>query len=438
MNDQLELLQVPRNIEAEQSVIGSMLIDARCVGDVMAKLHSQDFYMEQNRDIFETISAMWQNSENIDPITVLEEMRLRGVYDEANSRRYVLELMEITPTAASVLEYAELLKRESMRRELYDALEDAKLSLLGKECPQTLCASLQGKLEVIASEERSASLVSSAEAMLEFINYRDRVDSGVRAHVSSGFEKLDDLLGGGFVKEGLYILAARPGVGKTTLGLQIADAVAGRGVPTAFFSLEMSRVQLSAKRIAVDTGLSSNKILLGDMAEQDYEKVALSSAKLGKYRVEFNKKPSATVSEIGFLAKQMKGCGFVVVDYLGLVRHEGAGNLYERVTATSNELKRLARSLGIPILCLAQLNRENQNRANKTPMLSDLRDSGAIEQDADGVLLLHRPLMGNDEEPRDPQPVPLECILAKNRHGQTGKVDLNMYLRSGRIRQVYS
>lgn len=431
-------LQVPHNLEAEQSVLGSMLIDPRCIPQAVAALGGEDFYLPQNRELFETIRGMCREGQTTDLVTVLERMRQAGAYDEKQSRRYVLQLMELTPTARNLEEYMGLLAQESLRRRLLALLEETTKAMWEREDPLVLCAALEGGLEQLTGKERGGALVDSTEALLQFLDYRDRVDSGAAACVKTGYKQLDETLGGGFVQEGLYILAARPGVGKTTLGLQIADRVASRGVPVLFVSLEMSLEQLSAKRVAVETGLSSHQILLGSLGEADWAQVTAASNRLSRYPIRFNRKPGAGVSNVAFMARQVKGCGLVVIDYLGLLSHEKGGSLYERVTLTSNALKRLARSLGVPILCLAQLNRAKEGRSDKSPWLSDLRDSGAIEQDADGVLLLDRPLLGKQEEPKGSDPAPLACIVAKNRHGATGRVDFNLYLNSGRIRPAYS
>lgn len=432
-----ELSQVPHSPEAEQSVLGAMLIDPRCIREVLAVLRPKDFYLPQNRDIFEAIQGMHREGKAIDPVTVLEEMRRLGVFDPEQSRRYMFQLMEITPTAAHVMRYAEALMETALCRAALERLEAAREALAGGEDPNQVCAALQGTLESLTDRERSDAIVDSTGAMLSFLDYRNRVDGGVEGFVSTGYKALDDTLGGGLVKEGLYILAARPGVGKTTLGLQIADKAAALGVPVLFVSLEMSLEQLSAKRIAVETGIGSGLILLGSLGDDEYDKITHASHKLARQPIQFNRKPGATVQEVAFMARRVKRCGLVVIDYLGLLRHEGGNSLYERVTETSNGLKRLARSLGIPILCLAQLNRAKEQRGDKRPQLSDLRDSGAIEQDADGVLLLHRPLMGREEEGRGSDPAPLECYIAKNRHGAMGKMRFNLYLTSGRIRPAY-
>lgn len=431
---ELSRLQIPHSLEAEQSVLGSLLIDARCAVEIMPTLGATDFFGDINRELYTIITDMLVQGETLDVVTVLNHLRQDGGHDEASSRAYVMQLMQTTPTAKNAAEYAAIVKAEAQRRELLTLLREAIDSIQSHAEAREVCGQLQGQIDALNAGERSDSLASSMDNMLGFLDYRDMVDSGKSGFVPTGYKSLDGMLGGGFVKEGLYILAARPGVGKTTFGLQIAERVAEKGTPVLFVSLEMSLDQLASKRLSVETGLASNKILLGDLAD-NYDAVNLAALRLSKRPLSFNRKPWATVADIGFLARQVKGCGLVVVDYLGLIRHETKGSLYERVTETSNTLKRLARSLGVPVLCLAQLNRENQQRADKKPQLSDLRDSGAIEQDADGVLLLHR--LGTEQEDKT-APTALDCIVAKNRHGATGRANFNMYLGNGRIVPAYT
>ena len=233
-------------------------------------------------------------------------------------------------------------------------------------------------------------------------------------------------MGGGFVPGSLNILAARPGCGKSTTALQIADKAAVSGIPTMFVSLEMEVEQLTAKRIAVESGISSNMLLLHQLSDEEYKKVEAATDVLRKRPLVISDRRSMSIGDVGVAVRQVKGCGLVVLDYMGLLRYEQGRTLYESVTRTSNELKRLARALKIPILCLCQLNREVESRKGAPPRLSDLRDSGAIEQDADSVLLLHQ-LEGDRLST-------LICNVAKNRHGPAGAdVEFAWDKRTGRL-----
>ena len=423
-------LSVPHSAEAEQSVIGSMLIDPSCITDVLGRTSIEDFYLPINRNVFNVISEMNHTGKKIDPVTVLDQMKKDGTYTD-ESQGYVLELMQVTPTAANVMKYVEILNNETMKRGLLNLTTEAANKVRNNEKPQNICSYIQGETEKLAESQTRSDLISSLDACTEFYNMLDEMSGSKRKpYVRSGYEQLDAILGGGFVNEGLYIIAARPGCGKTTLGLQIADRAAKSGIPTIFMSLEMSRFQITAKRVAVITGMSSNKITTGEVYDEEFKKIENACSELSDYPLAINRKPSATVDEIGFLARQVKGLGLVVVDYLGLIRNSAGKSLYEKATDTSNNLKRLARTLGVPIICLAQLNREVEGRGGK-PRISDLRDSGAIEQDADGILLLHRNM--EDIPENDYTPTELICTVGKNRHGKTGEMRFQFFLSSGRI-----
>ena len=251
----------------------------------------------------------------------------------------------------------------------------------------------------------------------------------------SGYPQLDALLGGGFLNSGLYIIAARPGMGKTTFALNIADQFDGN---VLFVSLEMSTEQVTAKRLARVAGLPSSTLLMRDnLVDGEWEKVADASSKLAKSGMVVNRKMGVTVSEIGLMARSVKNLTAVVVDYLGLIRSDVRGSRYEQVSQISADLKQLAISLDVPIIALSQLSRASEQRTDKRPSLADLRDSGAIEQDADGVLLLYRGdyyELSQDKKPGEPSLI--ECTLAKNRHCRTGRVFFNAYLAVNRIKEA--
>lgn len=424
-------LRIPHSAEAEQAVIGSILIDPACITDVMCKTRVEDFYLPRNKDVFTAIYEMHSKGKTIDPVTVLDQMKRSGTYTD-ETQGYLLELMQVTPTAANVMKYVEILNGETMKRQLYEVTDYIKESVQGGMPAQYVCAYVQDKIADIGEARTGSELIDSVTACTEFFNYIDALSDGRRKpYVRSGYSLLDYTLGGGFMNGGLYILAARPGIGKTTIALQIADNIAKSGTPTLFMSLEMPKEQITAKRVAVHSGVNYTKVITGELESSEWKKVTDSCAALGEYPLTINRKPSATVDEIGFLARRVKGLGFIVIDYLGLIRNNNGKSQYEKITDTSNNLKRLSLTLGVPILCLAQLNREVEGRQTNKPRTSDLRDSGAIEQDADGILLLHRDLEDVSDDPSIP--TELTCTIGKNRHGRTGEVKFMVFLSSGRI-----
>lgn len=252
--------------------------------------------------------------------------------------------------------------------------------------------------------------------------------------VATGITAIDDLLSGGMINGGLYILAANTGCGKTALALQIADAVANEDSSVLFITLEMDESQLTARRLARVAKVPASHLIMQRLSDDEYEHIRQQLPTLKQKYLVFSSEGVFTVSNIQALAGQVPNLRLVIIDYLGLLQSEPyCGNRYEATTAISNALKALARLLGVPILCLAQLNRANAQRLDKHPILADLRDSGSIEQDADGVLLLYRPDMyASCPIPTDKEvAVRVECNLAKHRHGATGRTTLALKLSTG-------
>lgn len=415
-----------QGISPDVSLAGAILIDPRCLDEVRRTVMPEMFGDRRCRAIYEAACELSDEGATIDPVTI----RSRAAeWDDA----FAQQAMEITLTAANVGAYCEALHTEFLRRELLAGIQERADSLLAGHDPLGEAAELLTLTERITAGSNDAGAVSAREAAMELLEDLDRAEEGYLAFVETGFSDLDRILGGGLLREGLYILAARPGCGKTTLAAAMAERMLERGRRVLFVSLEMSRKQLMARRVAADVGrVTAAQILRGELAEEERKSVGESLVRLSKRPLFFNRRASVNVSEIQFLAKQNRA-DVVIIDYLGLMRHEAGKSLYERVTGTSNQLKRMARGLETPVFCLAQLNREVEGRQNQEPRLSDLRDSGAIEQDADGVLLIHRPAV---EDADEYGPVPMEVTVAKNRHGRTGKVELNWYMRSGRILEV--
>lgn len=415
-----------QGISPDVSLAGSILIDPRCLDEVRRTITPEMFGDRRCRAIYEAACELSDEGATVDPVTIRSRA---SEWDDTFSR----QAMEITLTAANVGAYCEALHTEFLRRELLAGIQERADALLAGHDPLGEATELMTLTERIAEGSYDAGVVSAREAAAELLEDLDRVDEGYRAFVETGISDLDRILGGGLIREGLYILAARPGCGKTTLAAALAERMLERGRRVLFVSLEMSRKQLMARRVAADVGrVTAAQILRGELAEEERKSVGESLVRLSKRPLFFNRRASVNVSEIQFLAKQNRA-DVVIIDYLGLMRHEAGKSLYERVTGTSNQLKRMARGLETPVLCLAQLNREVEGRQNQEPRLSDLRDSGAIEQDADGVLLIHRPAA---EDADEYGPTPMEVTVAKNRHGRTGKIELNWYMRSGRILEV--
>lgn len=417
---------------AEQSVAGALLIDANCYSAVRAIVGPGDFSSAPCGAILRAVGRLVDAGEPVDPVTIQANA---ARYGETLTSKYLIELMDVTPTTANAVEYARAVRDASVRRSVLAIAEQLADRARGRETPiAQLIADGVGQLQQIVATGNKLT-VSSEEMVNEYLDRLDRLAEGAAPVVQTEIKPLDKLLGGGFVTESLYILAARPGVGKTTLGMKIAENVAKRE-PTLFVSLEMSREQLTSRRLAVKTGIWIPKILNGTLKSEELTEVCGAAAEMAESRLRINQAPSATVADIALMARSMPGLRLIVVDYLGLIQSEGrTESIYERMTANSAALKRLARSTGAPVLCLAQLNRESEKRTDHRPQMQDLRDSGAIEQDADGIMMLHRPAKywAPDKRPGPSEPELLEVEVVKNRHGPTGRINLDLYGTNGRI-----
>lgn len=415
-------------IEAESSVCGSVLLDAGCLGTVMEHVSADDFAIEANRAIFSAAVELDKAGEVVDPVTI---QKLAG---EVVSRDYMFDLMQYTGTAANAEIYAIETRRASMRRSIQVLAEKLMENTGVSDDPREVIASAQRALESIEEQDTGRELSTSGDAMFAYYAHREAVDSGRGGFVPTGFKALDRMLGGGLLNTGFYILAARPGMGKTTMALSIADWVADNIGPVLFISLEMDEEQMAGKRIARSAGIGYDSLMMGRLSEDERKRSAEHSAKLAQRPLYTNKKAFATIDDIANMARKVKGLQLLVIDYFGLIRsREKKGTRYELYTDISGEIKSLARKLKKPILCLAQLNRENGDRKDKRPQLSDLRDTGALEQDADGVIFLHCPSYYSQEKPDPWGPDPMEIILAKNRHARTGTCEAAFYRAVGRI-----
>jgi len=392
-----------------------------------------DFTLAAERAIFEAACRLEDEGKPADVVTILEDARKHGA---DVSDRYAAELLQITPTAAHAEAYARQVHEEAVRRRLAAVGETLLEDAQDQQKPTAGVIAVTMQALENADTAPQTAMLSTSDALSGFLDYRERLEAGQAVTVSTGYPGLDKLLGGGMLHQGLYILAARPGCGKTTLGLKLAEQAAKSGA-CLFFSLEMSLEQITARRIAAESGLSIGQLMTGQsLSDDEQAKLANAASVLSTHDFRLNRAPGASVADIAQAAHLTKNLRLVVVDYLGLVRSDERGlSIYERVTKNSAALKALARSLDVPVLCLCQLNRAAEQRADKTPSMADLRDSGAIEQDADAVILLHRPGMYEPGEVKPWESQTLTAIVAKNRHGATGKLNFDFWGSSGIIRE---
>ena len=430
MDEELLTRQLPHSVEAEQAVLGAMLIDARCIPTVIEKLRSEDFYLKQNRDIYETIYAMFSLSETIDPVTVLDKMRLHGVFDENTSRSYILQLMEVTPTAANVGEYMDIVKDKSLLRRIAETAGDLTAMVQeGSAAGQEVLDAAEQRIYAIRQGRAAQGLTPLSSVVLDVLDRLEELsksDSAVPG-LSTGLPDVDSAISG-LNNSDLILLAARPGMGKTSFALNVLLQVGKFSGKTAvFFSLEMSREQLAMRLISNEAFVDNKKLVTGRLTDEDWDKVALAAAALGRAKILIDDNPSLSVADMNAKCRRVEDLGLVVIDYLQLMQSAGGKQRYSNenrqqvVSDISRALKIMAKELNVPVVCLSQLSRGPESRQDKRPMLSDLRESGAIEQDADIVMFLYRDDYYNeDSESRNLA----ECIIAKNRHGETRKVEL--------------
>lgn len=419
-----ENYRLPENAEA--SIVGCLLLcpDTK---PVIARLVSEgDFFSPVYGAMFSAAMEL----EEPDSVAFRAAVKQRG-YTLPDG--FFAALGDIAVSRNNVELYARLLREDSQKRQLRELGQQLQESM---EEAAEMISSAASRLQEIERGSITGDIAAPDDLFRAFWDHRKMVESGVGA-VPTGFAPLDAILGGGMLRSGLYILAARPGMGKTTVALQFADSIAANVGPVLFVSLEMSLEQIEGKRIARMSGIPSDEILLGNGKNLDYRKVRSAAEELKKLPLHISRRSTATVAQIRRMARQIEGLQCVVVDYLGKVTPTSSkASRYEAVTAISHDLKTLAVELGVPVLALAQLNRENAGRNDKRPQLSDLRDSGAIEQDADGVIMLHREdYYAADEAPLNTwESVAMELIVRKNRHGRSfGICSAGFFPATGKI-----
>ena len=421
--------QMPHSLEGEQAVLGSMLIDPECVKDVMDKLQPGDFYLRQNREIFEAIYSMFSYARPVDGITVAEELRKNGTYDEQTTRRYLAELMEITPTSANVMEYVKIVRDKALLRGV--AIAASEITAMVQEGIGTASDTLDAAEQKIFAVRRGQSaqdmvpisrvLPDVLERLGEMTESQDHMPG-----LSSGFSAVDAKITG-LNKSDLLLLAARPGMGKTSFALNIALNVARSSRKTvAIFSLEMSAEQLVTRILSGEALVENYRLRTGNLRETDWQKIAAAASVLNQLDIRVDDNPMLSAADMNAKCRRLDNLGLVVIDYLQLMTSAGdKGNRGENrqqvVSDISRMMKIMAKELNVPVICLSQLSRANEKRDDKRPMLSDLRESGAIEQDADIVMFLYRDDYYNEDSEKHNI---AECIIAKNRHGETGKVEL--------------
>ncbi len=433
----LEGRKLPYSVEAEQAVLGSILIDPPSINLVASQLRSEFFYIPQHKKIYSVLSHMLELGGNtIDFVTVLEKLKSDGVYDEAGGKAYLAQLAQAVPSSANILTYVSIIRDRYYARSLMLAaqqiIKDVEENV--KDSSGLLDAAEQSIYDIREGIDFSGLThikeVISGETFdrLSKINHPDTRDDYIG--IPTGISALDRVITG-LNKSDLIVLGARPGMGKTSFALNIARNVAMQaGKTVCFFSLEMSRDQLAQRMLSSEAPVESQKLRTGELTEDEWTKLLNAGANLSKANIYFDESAGITVPEMRAKLQRMKKVDLVIIDYLGLMHSaRPKENRAQEVADITRSLKILAKDLRVPIIVCAQLSRATEGKGVKShkPALSDLRDSGSIEQDADIVLFLYREAYYDSEKADDAErsdPNKAICMVAKNRHGSIEDVPL--------------
>ncbi len=420
------IMQMPFSLEAEQSVLGSVLIEPACLPEVASILKAEDFYVEQNREIYEIMCGMFNESETIDIVTLLERMRTAGVHDEAGGKAYLVSMAEFVPSTANVVKYARIVEEKAYLRRLIEA---------SREIADSCFEAADEVSNIIDSAEQKIYEITQRRVAHSFRDIQEVIVSTYdRLHGLSG-DNRDDYLGmptyyqtvdrlmTGMGKSDLIFIAGRPGMGKTSFALNVARNVAVKSKKAvAIFSLEMSSEQIVSSMLSTEAMVDSVKLRSGELSGEDWVNLARAASTLASCRIRIDDSTGITVTEMKAKLRREKDLGLVIIDYLQLMTSgKKSDSRVNEVSEITRSLKILAKELNVPVLTCCQLSRGPESRGDHTPMLSDLRESGSIEQDADMVLFIYRE---DYYKPETDRRNIAELIVAKNRHGSVGKAEL--------------
>lgn len=435
--------QQPQNIEAEASLLGAVLIDSDAIVKIADSVSARDFFDPRHTRIYEALIQLYENHDAIDVLTLSDKLKNNGNLAMIGGASYLTELTNFVPTAANVEQYAEIVAQKGVRRRMIAASRDI-VSLGYDESKQLkeLIEEAETRLFEVSQQHVKQSLVSLESVLAESFDRLDDLhkDKKKIRGVPTGFRDLDTMLAG-FQKSDLIILAARPSMGKTALALNFAHNVGVQSsAPVLIFSLEMSKEQLVDRLLSMESGVDAWALRTGNLNDSDFEKIGQAMGTLSEAQIYIDDTPGITVSDMRTKARReahQHDLGLIVVDYLQLMsggsRFGGDGNRVQEISEISRGLKGIARELNVPVLALSQLSRSVENRSPQIPQLSDLRESGSIEQDADVVAFIYREEYYNPETDRKKL---TDIFIKKHRNGPTGGVELYFDNEKQRFRSV--
>lgn len=432
MLDIENLKKVPSSIEAEKSVLGGIFLKPDIFGDIVEILHPNDFYKNGHKLIYEAMRDIYNSGTGIDPIVVVNKLKKNEKFDELVGEQLLFDIISDVPTAANIIEYAKIVKEKATLRRLGEVgTKIVELAYEGYEEVDNILDKAEGMIFKISENVDSKDLVSLKDVIAQEFVRLEKVyqNKGVATGISSGFSDFDQMTSG-FHPSDLIILAARPAMGKTAFALNLAlNAAMKSKKGVLLFSLEMSSSQLLQRLLSIEAGIGLQKIRNGFLDPDDWGKLGLASMKLSNSEINIADLPNVNVLEIRAIARRLKAAGkldMIIIDYLQLIKGNSTrgDNRQQEISEISRALKGIARELDIPIIALSQLSRATEQRADRRPMLSDLRESGAIEQDADMVMFLYR----DDYYNEDSEDKGLtEVIIGKQRNGPVGTIKLRFF-----------
>ena len=420
---------LPHNLDAEQALLGCMLIDEKVPMTILSELKSEDFYSNAHKSIFEAMFTVYKKNMPIDFVTVTDELDNQGILNEVGSVAYITSLTNSVPSSANFKHYAELIKRDSMLRKLIAGGQAIVEHSFNTEDKTEAMTFAEKTIFDLSQNEETSHLTSAETALNEVINKFETIekDKSSLAGIKTGFYGLD-LLTNGLQKSDLILLAARPAVGKTSLAMNIVNNIALNGGSCAIFSLEMSAAQLMQRAICSTAMVSMSKALKGELSSKEWKLLLEAKDKLSKAKIYIDDSALNTPVDILSKCRRIKrehGLDVVMIDYLQLMSsgNKRTDNRQTEVSEISRNLKIAAKELNVPIICLSQLSRAVEGRKGNRPILSDLRESGAIEQDADIVMFIHNPDKYLEDDNAIKQGI-VELIVAKHRNGPTDTIKL--------------
>jgi replicative DNA helicase len=420
----------PQNLDAEQSILGGILLDNQALNSVLELLEHRDFYSESHRKIFAAILDLSERNEPCDLITLSSMLKDKQQLDQVGGMAYLASLVDNVPSAANVAHYAKIVKEKAILRRLIGTATEilTKSYNAGADVDEVLDEAEHAIFEISENKIRPAffpikNIIKDSFKTIEKLYERKELITGV----PTGFEKIDDLTSG-LQKSDLIIIAGRPSMGKTAFALNIAQhAATDAGIPVAVFSLEMSKEQLALRMLSTAAKVDSQRLRKGFLGETDWPKLTTAAGRLSEALIFIDDTPAITALEMKAKARRLKaesGLGLIILDYLQLMRGGAYRDSREQeISEISRSLKALAKELNVPVIALSQLNRKVEDRTNRRPHMADLRESGAIEQDADVIAFIYRDEVYNKSED-NPEKGLAEIIIGKQRNGPTGMVKL--------------